>query len=52
MTREEAERLYVETIITHGNPRFFIWHFVEKLDNEELVDALSEFEMNVEIEED
>ncbi len=42
MTRDEAELIYVETIMKSGNPAFFVWKHVGTLPDIDLEDELSE----------
>jgi hypothetical protein len=42
MTRDEAESLFVQTIMKSGNPEYFVWKYVRPLHNIDLEDELSE----------
>lgn len=48
MTRDEAEKAYVDAILSRGNPAYFVWLAVERMDNLELMDSLSEMQIDVE----
>lgn len=48
MTRDEAEKAYVDAIMSRGNPEYFVWQAVFQMDNFELIDSLSEMQIDVE----
>lgn len=49
MTRDEAERAYVEAIMERGNPQYFIWKYLEPISDWSLVEMMQE--MVIEIDE-
>lgn len=54
MTRDEAERFYADLVITKGNPRFFIFRYLNNIDNDylaELIEILDEKPVEIEDEE-
>lgn len=47
MKRDDALKLYVDTIMERGNPRYFIYIALDRIDNEELIELMEEMEIEV-----
>jgi len=47
MTRDEAETSYVDVILARGNPAFFVWKAVYQMSDQELIDSLSEMQIDI-----
>lgn len=47
MTREEAEKAYVDAVLTKGNPAYFILEAVHTYDDDDLIYELSKLGIDV-----
>lgn len=48
MNRDEAETLFTETIMERGNPRYFIYQALSRMDDEDLIYQMQELNLAVE----
>lgn len=42
MTRDEAERFYADLVMTKGNPRFFIFRYLNNINNDYLAELIED----------